>query len=171
MHLFGVGEMVRAKVNWHTTSAKIFQKDVVLERFNRYLKGIGLHDETIKLYTGRLGAFLDHSKQDEPPIEVANDYRDMLVDSNFSRTHINNTCFALKKFYQMNDMEWIFNFLKPNEGVPYYFDDKDVLTIFGVCGNIKHLAMLKTLFFGCLRSSELCKLDDRDIDLKAKPSA
>ena len=68
----------------------------------------------------------------------------------------------------MNDIEGNFTFLKPNEGVPYYFDDKDVLTIFGVCGNIKHLAMLKTLFFGCLRSNELCKLDDRDIDLKAK---
>jgi len=89
VHLFGVGDLVRAKINWHTTSAKIFQKDVVLERFNRYLKGIGLHDETIKLYTGRLGAFLDHSKQDEPPIEAANEYRDMLIDNNFSRTHIN----------------------------------------------------------------------------------
>ena len=56
-------------------------------------------------------------------------------------------------------------YLKPNEGVPYYFDDKDVLMIFGMCSNIKHLAMLKTLFYGCLRSNELCKLDDADIDL------
>ena len=113
--------MVKAKVNWHTTSAKIFQKDVVLERFNRYLKSIGLRNETVKLYMGRLNAFLDHAKQDEPPIEVANDYRDMLIDSNFSRTHINNTCFAINKFYKMNNIEWNFTFLKPNEGVPYYF--------------------------------------------------
>jgi hypothetical protein len=116
VHLFGVVDLVRAKVNWHTTSAKTSQNDVVLERFNRYLKGIGLHDETVKLYMGRLNAFLDHSKQDEPPIEVADDdYRDMLIDSNFSRTHINNTCFAIKKFYQINNIEWDFRFLIPNE--------------------------------------------------------
>jgi integrase/recombinase XerD len=165
---FVVGNLVKAKVNWHTTSAKIFQKDVVLERFHRYLKSIGLHDETVKLYMGRLNAFLEHTKQDEPTIEAANDYRDILIESNFSRTHINNTCFAIKKFFQMNNVEWNFKFLKPNEGVPYYFDDKDVLMIFGMCSNIKHLAMLKTLFYGCLRSNELCKLDDADIDLKAK---
>ena len=159
---FGVGDLVKAKVNWHTTSAKLFQKDVVLERFHRYLKSIGLHDETVKLYMGRLNAFLDHTKQDEPTFEAANDYRDMLIESNFSRTHINNTCFAIKKFFQMNNVEWNFKFLKPNEGVPYYFDDKDVLMIFGMCSNIKHLAMLKTLFYGCLRSNELCKLDDGD---------
>ena len=41
---FGVGDMVKAKINWYTTSAKIFQKDIVLERFHRYLKGIGLRN-------------------------------------------------------------------------------------------------------------------------------
>jgi hypothetical protein len=102
---FGVGDMVKAKVNWHTTSAKIFQKDVVLERFHRYLKGIGLRNETVKLCMGRLNAFLDYSKHDEPIIEAANAYRDMLIESNFSRTHINNTCFAIKKFFEMNIKE------------------------------------------------------------------
>ena len=27
--------------------------------------------------------------------------------------------------------------------------------------------MLQTLFYGCLRASELCNLDDRDLDLKS----
>jgi len=46
----------------------------------------------------------------------------------------------------MNEIKWDFPFLKPNEGVPYYFDEKGILGIFGACTNIKHLAMLKTLF-------------------------
>jgi len=79
----------------------------------------------------------------------------MLIERNFSRTHINNTCFAIKKFYQMNIKECNLTFLKPNEGLPYYFDDNDVLMIFGVGSNIEHSAMLKTLFYGCLRSNEL----------------
>lgn len=160
--------MGKCKVNWNTASKKIFNKGAVLERFNRYLEGMGLRDETVKLYLGRLNAFLEYAKMDEPPVEVANDFRDMLIENRLSRTHINNTCFAIKKFYKMNSTEWDFTFLKPNEGIPYYFDEKDVLAIFSACTNIKHLAMLKTLFFGCLRSNELCKLDDSDLDLKNK---
>ncbi|MDF0590284.1 tyrosine-type recombinase/integrase [Methanotrichaceae archaeon Mx] len=57
-------------------------------------------------------------------------------------------------------------FLKENEHIPYYFDEDDVLRIFSICHNIKHLAMLQTLFYGCLRASELCHLDDGDLDLK-----
>lgn len=30
------------------------------------------------------------------------------------------------------------------------------------------MAILQTLFYGCLRSSELCRLEDKDLDLKAK---
>ena len=51
---------------------------------------------------------------------------------------------------------------------PYYFSEEDVLAIFSVCSNIKHLAMLQTLFYGCLRSTELCKLDDSDLNLSTR---
>jgi integrase/recombinase XerD len=55
-------------------------------------------------------------------------------------------------------------FLKLNNSLPYYFDEKDILKIFSVCNNLKHYCMLKVLFFGCLRSGELCKLDVSDYD-------
>jgi integrase/recombinase XerD len=61
-------------------------------------------------------------------------------------------------------LEYIF--LKRNDEIPYYFDEEDVLRIFSVIHNIKHLAMLHTLFYGCLRTTELCNLDDSDVDLK-----
>ena len=112
--------------------------------------------------------FLDFAKCEDPGFETADKYRSSLLDKNLSKGHINNTCFAIKKFYKMNDLDWEFTFLKPNEGVPYYFDERDVMAIFSVCTNIKHLAMLQTLFYSCLRSSELCRLDDNDLNLKTK---
>jgi integrase/recombinase XerD len=60
-----------------------------------------------------------------------------------------------------------FPFLNRNNNIPYYFDQEDVLRIFSACHNLKHYAMLQTLFYGCLRASELCNLDDSDVDLKA----
>ena len=160
--------MGKAKVDWHTRPADIFKKDIVLDRFRRYLKGIGLKDETIKLYLCTVGGFLEYAKSEDPGFETANKYRSMLVDQGLSKGHINNTCFGIRKFYEMDKLTWEFPFLKPNEGIPYYFDDRDVQAIFSVCSNIKHLAMLQVLFFGCLRSSEMCKLDDEDLDFRTK---
>ncbi len=136
--------MSKVKVDWHTRSANIFRKDIVLDRFEQYLKGLGLRNETIKLYLGRVGTFLDYAKSDLPSLETAKGYRAKLIDSKLSRGHINNTCFGIKEFYKMNDIDWDFIVLKTNEGVPYYFDESDVLAIFRVCSNIKHLAMLQT---------------------------
>lgn len=158
--------MSKAKVNWHLKTASIYKKDAALERFRRYLVGMGFRDETLRLYTGRIGAFLEYAKCDEPNTEIADKYRDTLIDKGLSKSHINNSCFAIKRYYQMNGINWKFNKFRIDDELPYYFDDKDVLRIFSVCTNIKHLAMLKTLFFGCLRSSELCRLNDNDVDLK-----
>lgn len=38
------------KIDCYTRPADVFKKDIVLDRFRRYLKGIGLKDETIRLY-------------------------------------------------------------------------------------------------------------------------
>lgn len=160
--------MGKVGVNWHTRPTILCSKDVVLDRFKRYLMSLGFRDETIKLYVGLVGSFLEYAKADEPAVEVADSYRAFLIDKRMSRGHINNTSSAIKKFYKMNNIEWSFTILKLNESVPYYFDERDVLAIFRVCSNLKHLAMLQTLFYGCLRSSELCRLDDSDLDLKTR---
>jgi hypothetical protein len=60
-----------------------------------------------------------------------------------------------------------FNFIKPSNTIPHYFDELEIIKIFNVCYNIKHLAMLKTMFYASLHASELCNRDDSDIDLKA----
>lgn len=160
--------MRKIQVDWHTKPAYEHQRDSILKRYVAYLRNIGLSAETIKLYTGRLGVFLDFAHSDNPSTEIADQFRSSLIESDLSKSHVNNSCFAIKNFYKMNGIEWSFIRLKPNEGIPYYFDEEDVLKIFSVCSNIKHLAMLQTLFYGCLRSSELCKLDDIDLNLETK---
>ena len=160
--------MAKMKIDWYSKPASDHQKDIIIERFKRYLKNIGLHEETIKLYLGRVRAFLDFANSHDPDVAVADKYRAMLIDKSLSRSHLNNTCFGIKKFYEMNNIEWDFIKLRSNDAIPYYFDEEDVLAIFSVCSNIKHLAMLQTLFYGCLRSSELCKLDDKDLNLNTK---
>lgn len=56
--------------------------------------------------------------------------------------------------------------LEPNNQIPYYFDKEDVIKIFSVIQNLKHIAMLQTVFYACLRASELCNIDVPDVDLK-----
>jgi len=160
--------MGNPRINWHTEQTVSYKKDAVLTTFSNYLMREGFHNDTIKLYVGRLNAFLDYAKSDLPDLTVADAYRNDLIERRLSRSHINNTGFAIKKFYAMNGLDWPFKILKPNEGLPFYFDEDDISTIFAACTNIKHLAMLQTSFFGCLRSSELCRLDDSDLDIRAK---
>ena len=89
--------MSKVGVNWHTKPKIIYSKSVVLDRFKRYLKGLGLRDETVKLYVGLVGGFLDYAEADEPSTEIANAFKDYLIEKRLSRGHINNTCFAVKR--------------------------------------------------------------------------
>jgi integrase/recombinase XerD len=50
--------------------------------------------------------------------------------------------------------------------IPYYFTEDEVNRLLDACHNLKHLAIFSTLFYGCLRASELCALEDRDLNLQ-----
>jgi integrase/recombinase XerD len=91
----------------------------------------------------------------------------MLYEKRLSRSSINNYCFAIKTYYEMQGINIVFNFIKPMNTIPHFFDENDIGRLFSTCNNLKHLAMLQSLFFGCLRASELCNLDDSDLDLKS----
>ncbi len=64
----------------------------------------------------------------------------------------------------MRNEKVIYKFLKVDDQIPYYFSESDVIKIFSVINNFKHYVMLNTLFYGCLRVSELCALNDDDVD-------
>jgi integrase/recombinase XerD len=139
----------------------------MLVRYERYLNDMGLRASTIESYVVRVGKFLEFTQSERPPINALNEYREYLQSKKLSRSSLNNCSFAIQHYYKMVGEDVSFHFIKPNNNIPYYFDEEDILRIFSVCRNIKHYAMLQVLFYGCLRASELCNLDDCDVDLKA----
>ncbi len=137
-----------------------------LTRYKKYLDRIGLKDNTIKLYINLINAYLLEAKTDTPSAEDAEKFYNSLHERKFSGSAINNFAAAIIKYHKMIDKPVKLSFLRLNNSLPYYFDEMDVLKIFSACNNLKHHCMLKVLFFGCLRSGELCNLDVSDYDSK-----
>lgn len=138
-----------------------------LTRYRRYLENLGYRGSTIGSYLDRLGRYLEFAQNERPSIECAREFRDHLIARNLSRSTVNNYCFAIKNYYEMLGEEVAFPILTRNDVIPYYLDQEDVLKIFAACVNLKHYAMLQTIFYGCLRASEVCQLDDADLDFKS----
>ena len=155
----------KLETNWGLGAPVDF--NVSLKRYKRYLEDLGFRESTIESYVGHVGRYLEFAKTDKPTTEAAERFRDTLHDRNLARSTINNYSFALVAYHRMHGENVSFPFLKRNNELPYYFDEEEVLRIFNACYNIKHVAMLQTLFYGCLRASELFNLDDRDLDMNA----
>jgi site-specific recombinase XerD len=157
-------EKKRLNVNWRRgDDAKDFMPS--LKRFRHFLEDEGLRESTICSYVFRVGKYLEFAASDTPSVEDFKMYQGSI--QKLSRSSINNYCFAIKKYHEMLGQKVNFTFIKPKNTIPYYFDESDIAKVFSVCYNLKHLAMLQTLFYGCLRASELCSLDESDLDLKA----
>lgn len=154
----------RLDIDWSRTDPEDIKP--ALKRFGNYLKSRGFRESTMELYVRCLRAYLEFAKTDMPSEEDLINFRDSLLEKNLSRSAINNNSFAAIKYHEMLGENVKAPIMKRNDEIPYYFDEDDVLQIFSVCHNLKHLSMLQTLFYACLRASELCNLDDRDLDLK-----
>jgi integrase/recombinase XerD len=157
----------RLSLDW-TIKARVEDFKPTLIRYRKYLMDNGFRNSTIDSYVGHVGRFLEFAQSERPPESTAFAFRDQLLSKNLSRSSLNNYSFAIKCYYRMIGEEISFPFLKRNNHLPYYFDQEDVLRIFALCNNLKHYAMLQTLFYGCLIASELCNLDDCDVDLMAQ---
>ncbi|MGD0951065.1 MAG: tyrosine-type recombinase/integrase [Methanotrichaceae archaeon] len=155
----------RLNVDWSNTS-EIKDLSPALKRFENYLRNKGFRDSTLEPYIGYVRRYLEFAKTDQPSAMDANEFRMTFIDKRLARSTINNCSLAITHYHNMLGNPVDFPFLKRNDEIPYFFDQDDVLRIFSVCNNIKHLAMLKTLFYASLRAFELCNLDDRDVDLK-----
>ena len=119
-------------------------------------------------YGGYVKRFLEYAKMGHPSIDMAELYREQLIQRHLGRSMLNNCGIAIKSYYKMFGEEFDFPFQSLNQTIPFYFDEPDIIKIFSTCCNLKHYAMLMTLFYGCLRASELCNLDDSDLDLNAR---
>jgi integrase/recombinase XerD len=132
-----------------------------LDKFRRYLRDHGHRQSTIDSYLMCISKFLESKKS-------VHDFLDGLHSRKLAGSTIDNYITSIKKYQEMLGEPISIPYLKRSEGIPHYFDKDDVLKIFCVIHNIKHLAMLNVLFFGCLRASELTDLDDSDVDMKTQ---
>jgi len=153
----------KISVDWSRTRDKTDLKPA-LARYGKYLISIGLKPNTIKLYTQLINVYLEATGTDAPSSADAVKFYESLQDKKISRSAMNNYAAAITKYQSMIGKQVKMPFLKLNNSLPYWFDEMDILRIFDACSNIKHLAMLKVLFFGCLRPGELCNLDLPDYD-------
>jgi integrase/recombinase XerD len=154
----------RLNVDWGSVD-EIADLNPYLIQYRKYLMDFGLRKSTIESYVILVRSYLAYSKTNRPATDDFAEFRDYLHGKNLSRSTLNNYSFAIKKYHEMWGEKIEYHFLQRNDEIPYYFDEDDVLHIFSVMANIKHLAMFQTLFYGCLRASELCNLDDGDVDL------
>jgi len=155
--------MPKIAVDWSRIRDKIDIKPAIT-RYRRYLERIGLKENTIILYTRLINTYLSEVNNDSPSTDDADKFYNSLHDRDLSRSSINNFAAALIKYHLMIDKPVKLPFLRLNNSLPYYFDESDVLRILNACDNLKHYCMLNVLFFGCLRSGELCNLDVPDYD-------
>ncbi len=149
-------------IDWND---KVADPGSAIKRFASYLKSRGFRTSSIDGYLVCAKGYLMFSGTDRPTQADAIKFRETLLEKNLARSTLNNYSFAIKCYHKMHGEEFSLPFLKRNEDLPYYFSEDDVQRIFDACRNLKHLAMLKTMFYGCLRVSELTHLEDRDLDL------
>lgn len=140
---------------------------IAVNRFSRFLENRGCRPATIESYTRFMKYCFKFCHTSEPSKEQIEKFRDNLFDRHLARSTINNFSFAIMKYQLMRGEPLKLPILKRNETLPDFFTEDEVLSIFGAIRNLKHLAMLQTAFYGCLRSTELCNLDDQDIDLNS----
>jgi len=137
-----------------------------LNRFGRWMKDHGYREASIDGYHKAIRLYLKTLKTISPSIEDAKQYHSNMAASNLARATVNIRRAALIAFYKSQGLELKLPYLKPNNQVPYFFSENDVTAILNSCKNFKHFAMLELMFHCLLRVSDLCNLEDGDVDLK-----
>ena len=155
--------MAKIDVDWSIPKAANF--DQVLRRLRRYLEDRGDRESTIEGYLGNVRRYLIFTGMDRPTLQDWQNYNDYLHDRKLSRSTLNQIAYAARAYHRMLGGDLPVKRLEPHNEIPHYFHEEDVIKIFSAISSIKHLAMLETLFFACIRVSELINIDDSDIDI------
>jgi len=152
-------------INWDRSQYQ-FDMNPTLNRFGRWMKDHGYREASIDGYHKAIRLYLKTLKTISPSIEDAKQYHSNMAASNLARATVNIRRAALIAFYKSQGLELKLPYLKPNNQVPYFFSENDVTAILNSCKNFKHFAMLELMFHCLLRVSDLCNLEDGDVDLK-----
>lgn len=131
-------------------------------------------NNTIKAYCGYALFFLEYMKKynslDEIPIiEIEQFINTKVLQENISASYQRSLVVAIKKIYELVANQKIeLNYLYPKRKeskLPTFFSQAEVKNILNACENLKHKAILTTIYSCGLRLSELINL--RIIDVKS----
>jgi hypothetical protein len=75
--------------------------DSKLRRFKRYLRDNGVRPSTLENYAFRVSKYFEFCDDQEPSPEMAQKYRDLLMDENLSNSSIANYSYAMKSYHKM----------------------------------------------------------------------
>lgn len=75
--------------------------DSKLRQFKRYLRDKGARPSTVDDYLSRVKKYFEFCGDKEPSLELAQEYRDDLLDRNLSNSSVANYSYAIKNFHKM----------------------------------------------------------------------
>jgi integrase/recombinase XerD len=157
---------MRLKIDWNKISLPEKISNNTLDNFHEHLREQGLRETTIENYIGNVQRYIKSAGSDNPSSDDYSRFRAYLHSQNLSRSTLNQYGYAIKAYHEMLGNNVDFKRIAPNNHIPLYFSADEVDRIFASVHNLKHLAMLQVLFYGCLRATELCNLNDEDVNLQ-----
>lgn len=141
------------------------------DQFQRDLAIKGYSPQTRQAYLARVCDFVQHF--DRPPTEVGREeissyLQYLLCERNLSQSYLNQTYSALKFFFETTlGIEWA-AFRIPRaklpKRLPMVLSVEEVQSLFAVTRNIKHRAVLMTMYSAGLRVQETTHLRVADVD-------
>jgi site-specific recombinase XerD len=142
------------------------------ERLERDLTIRGYSELTRRVYVGHVRNFVRFFKRspDELTVEHINQYQyHLLRTKKIARAYFNVISAALRFFYLVTlEKDWNIKraipYHKTGQTLPEILSQEEVVRFFGAISNLKHRAIVMTLYAGGLRVSEALHLRPSDID-------
>lgn len=142
-----------------------FEKKLLLQRYAQ---------NTIKTYSACINRWINYRGNE--PLELVTEkdieqfITEMIENENWSASYQKQMLAAIEKFHILFfQVKFNIKSLYPMRqafALPKYLNQEEIKKLFAACTNIKHVCIMKLLYGGGLRLSELLNLQIQDIDSK-----
>lgn len=174
--LNGLAEVSTLPLDQNVLPASEADHDHALERVRKKLTIKGYAASTQKTYIEQLKLFFRFFQGRGPEtlgrVEIEQYQRHLVENKKVSRSTQNQAVNAIKFFYEMilggpREVYWPDRPLREFK-LPSVLDESEVEAILRQVVNLKHRAILFTIYSAGLRVSEVCRLQVQDVDSKRK---
>ncbi len=146
--------------------------ETILKTLHNRLQVQRYANNTIKSYCGYAQIFLEymtkyHTLNEIPIAEIETFINEKVFQDNISASYQRSLVGAIKKIYELvNNQQIELNYLYPKRKLthlPTFFSQEEVKKILNATENLKHKAILTTIYSCGLRLSELINLQLTDV--------